>query len=62
MCRLQHVFQAMVGQSLYIVLLSLAAIVMFIFLLRSLPVDFRIRMNELLLKQVGSMFYAVGKA
>jgi hypothetical protein len=35
---------------------------MFIFLLRSLPVDFRIRMNELLLKQVGSMFYAVGKA
>jgi hypothetical protein len=55
-------FQAMVGQSLYIILLSLAAIVMFIFLLRSLPVDFRIRMDELLLKQVGCLFYTVGKA
>lgn len=55
-------FQAMVGQRLYMVLLSLAVIVMFIFLLRSLPVDFRIRMNELLLKQVGSLCYTVGKA
>jgi hypothetical protein len=40
------------------VLLSLAAIVMFVFLLR---VDFRIGVNELLLKQVGSLFCIVDK-
>jgi len=44
------------------VLLSLAAIVMFIFLLRNLCVDFRIGMNLLLLKQVGSLFCTVAKA
>jgi len=41
------------------VLLSLAAIVTFISLLRNLCVDFRIGMNLLLLKQVGSLFCTV---
>ena len=44
------------------VLLSLAAIVVFVFLLRSLHVGFRIGMNELLLKQVGFLFCTVAKA
>jgi len=44
------------------VFLSLAAIVMFVFLLRSLHVDFRIGMIELLLKQVGSLFCTVAQA
>ena len=44
------------------ILLSFAAIIMFVFLLRSLRVDFRIEMNELLLKQLGSLFCTVAKA